>query len=105
MWETKTDDGGLGDKDWRYRHFHNFGGYASSVDYYGKVLCQNLGSASCDAYSYVNALKGAASCGRNNWRLPMQAELLRLVKDHDDGATPNIDRTYFSDTVKRRLLR
>lgn len=101
VWEAKTDDGGLRDKDWRYRHFHNFGGYASSVDYYGKVLCQNLGSSSCDAYSYVNALKGSGLCGRNDWRLPVQEELLNLVKYHDDGAPPNIDRTYFSDTINK----
>jgi hypothetical protein len=100
VWEAKTDDNGLRDKDWRFRHFHNFAGYASSVDYNGNILCQNLGSASCDAYSYVNALKATGLCGRNDWRLPIQEELLNLVKYHADGSPPNIDRTYFSDTVK-----
>jgi hypothetical protein len=99
VWETKTDDGGLQDRDWRYRHFHNFGGYASSVDYNGNVLCQNLGSSSCDAYSYVNALKGTGLCGRDNWRLPLMGELLDLIQFHDDGQPPNIDRTYFADTI------
>lgn len=98
LWETKTDDGGLRDRDWRYRHFHNFAGYASSVDYNGQVLCQNLGSSSCDAYSYVNALKGSGLCGRNDWRLPTQGELLGLIKYNDDGQPLNIDRTYFADT-------
>ena len=98
VWETKTDDGGLQDRDWRYRHFHNFSSYASSVDYNGQVLCQNLGSASCDAYSYVNALKGSGVCGRNDWRLPTMAELLSLIEYHADGQPLNIDRTYFADT-------
>ncbi|MBO0613846.1 Lcl domain-containing protein [Thiothrix fructosivorans] len=100
VWEAKTNDGGLRDKGWRYRHFHNFAGYASNVDYNGKVLCQNLGSSSCDAYSYVNGLQGSGLCGRSDWRLPLQGELLNLVTYHDDGSPPNIDRTYFSDTVK-----
>lgn len=100
IWEAKTDDGGLRDKDWRYRHAHNYGGYAASVDYNGKTLCANLGSASCDAYSYVNALKGSGLCGRNDWRLPVMGELFGLIKYHDDGKPFNIDRTYFADTVK-----
>ncbi|MEB4593020.1 DUF1566 domain-containing protein [Candidatus Thiothrix sp. Deng01] len=99
VWEEKTDDGGLRDKDWRYRHFHNYGGYASSVDYNGNVLCQNLGSSSCDAYTYVNALKGAAPCGRNNWRLPLMEELLGLVQINANEQRPNIDLSYFPETA------
>ncbi len=100
VWETKTDDGGLQDKDWRYRHFHNSGGYASSVDYNGKTLCQNLvGSSSCDAYSYMNALQGSGLCGRSNWRLPLMEELLGLVQINANGQRPNIDLTYFPETI------
>lgn len=98
IWEAKTDNGGLQDRDWRYRHFHNFSGYASSLDYNNNVLCENLGTASCDAYSYVNALKGSGLCGKADWRLPTMGELLDLVQYHADGQPLNIDRTYFADT-------
>ena len=96
LWETKTDDGGLQDKDWRYRHFHNYAGYASTVDYNGKTLCQNIGGSSCDAYSYVQALQSTSLCGRSNWRLPIPEELLYLAQY---GSKPYIDLNYFPETV------
>ena len=96
LWETKTDDGGLQDKDWRYRHFHNYAGYASTVDYNGKTLCQNIGGSSCDAYSYVQALQSTSLCGRSNWRLPIPEELLNLAQY---GSKPYIDLNYFPETV------
>ena len=96
LWETKTDDGGLQDKDWRYRHFHNYAGYASTVDYNGKTLCQNIGGSSCDAYSYVQALQSTSLCGLSNWRLPIPEELLNLAQY---GSKPYIDLNYFPETV------
>lgn len=99
VWEEKSNDDGLRDKDWRYRHFHNSGGYASNVDYNGNVLCQNVGSSSCDAYTYVNALNGSGLCGRNSWRLPLMEELLGLIQLNADGRRPNIDLDYFPETV------
>lgn len=96
LWETKTDDGGLQDKDWRYRHFHNYAGYASTVDYNGNTLCQNIGGSSCDAYSYMQALQSTSLCGRSNWRLPIPEELLNLAQY---GSKPYIDLNYFPETV------
>jgi hypothetical protein len=95
LWEEKTDDNGLQDKDWRYRHFHNSAGYASTVDYNGVQLCGSLGS--CDAYSYVNALNGTGLCGRNNWHLPLPGDLLGLAQLN--AAPPHIDTGYFPETI------
>lgn len=97
LWEAKTDDNGLQDKDWRYRHFHNSAGYASTVDYNGNLLCQALGS--CDAYSYVNALNGTGLCGKGNWRLPLPNELLNLAQLN--GAPPYIDMDFFPETANQ----
>ncbi|WMP18823.1 Lcl C-terminal domain-containing protein [Thiothrix lacustris] len=97
LWEEKTADGGLRDKDGRYRHFHNSAGYASTVDYNGKTLCQGLGS--CDAYSYVNAVNGTGLCGRNNWRLPLVDELLNLAQLNN--VPPHIDTSVFPETVNQ----
>lgn len=99
VWEEKTNDDSLRDKDWRYRHFHNSGGYASNVDYNGNVLCQNVGSSSCDAYTYINAVNGSGLCGRNSWRLPLMEELLGLIQLNADGRRPNIDLDYFPETA------
>ena len=98
LWEEKTDDDGLQDKDWRYRHFHNSAGYASTVDYNGRLLCQGLGG-SCDAYSYVNAVNATGLCGKNNWRLPLTGELLGLAQFND--APPYIDKRAFPETVNQ----
>lgn len=99
VWESKTNDNGLRDSDWRYRHFHNSAGYASTKDSNGITLCQGLGN--CDAYSYVNAVNGTGLCGRAQWRLPTMEELLDLVQVNDNGQRPNIDLKFFPDTVNK----
>ncbi|UOG90826.1 MAG: DUF1566 domain-containing protein [Candidatus Thiothrix sulfatifontis] len=100
VWESKTNDNGLRDSDWRYRHFHNSAGYASTRDSTGAILCQVLGN--CDAYSYVNAVNDSGGlCGRSQWRLPTMEELLNLVQVNDNGQRPNIDLKFFPDTVSQ----
>ena len=99
VWESKTNDNGLRDSDWRYRHFHNSAGYASTRDSTGATLCQGLGN--CDAYSYVNAVNGTGLCGRSQWRLPTMEELLNLVQVNPNGQRPNVDLKFFPDTVNK----
>ncbi|MBO0613931.1 Lcl C-terminal domain-containing protein [Thiothrix fructosivorans] len=99
VWESKTNDNGLRDRDWRYRHMHNSAGYASTRDSTGAILCQSLGN--CDAYSYVNAVNNTGVCGRSQWRLPTMEELLSLVQINDNGQRPNIDLKFFPDTVNK----
>lgn len=98
VWESKTSTG-LRDSDWRYRHFHNYAGYASTKDSNGRTLCEGLGN--CDAYSYVNAVNGTGLCGRSQWRLPTMEELLNLVQVNNNGQRPNIDLAVFPDTVNK----
>jgi hypothetical protein len=97
VWEIKTNDGGLRDKDWRYRHLHNSGGYAGTRDYNGKTLCQGLGS--CDPYSYINAVNSQSLCGRTSWRLPQKSELGSIAKINAGGQPPHIDQTFFHDVI------
>jgi chemotaxis protein histidine kinase CheA len=99
VWESKTNDNGLRDSDWRYRHFHNSAGYAGTRDSTGQILCQGLGN--CDAYSYVNAVSNTGLCGRSQWRLPTMEELLSLVQINENGQRPNIDLKFFPDTVNK----
>lgn len=97
VWEAKTNDGGFRDKDWRYRHMHNYAGYGNTVDTKGQVLCRGLGT--CDAYSYMNAVNGAGLCGRNSWRIPLKSELGSIAKINAGGIPPHIDQTFFPDIV------
>lgn len=97
VWEIKTDDGSFRDKDWRYRHMHNYGGYGNTVDTNGQVLCRGL--STCDAYSYMNAVNGAGLCGRNSWRIPLKSELGSIAQINAGGMPPHINREIFSDIV------
>ncbi|SEA06704.1 Protein of unknown function [Thiothrix caldifontis] len=96
IWEMKTDDGGARDKDWRYKHMHNSGGYAITTDLYGKLLCN--GVFSCDPYSYIDMMNQQVGlCGKNNWRLPKMGELGSIAQINADERPPHIERSIFKD--------
>jgi hypothetical protein len=61
LWETKTDDDTLRDKDWTYKV--GSGGADSSGG-------QCSGIATCDTATYVAKLNEISFCGKTDWRLP-----------------------------------
>ena len=85
IWEIKTDDDGLRDKDWKYSWYKPEGdnggdaGYAHPYefkDYYGyKSYCKE----SCDTYSFTNAVNQNGLCGAKDWRMPTIDELKGLL--------------------------
>jgi len=94
IWEVKTDDSGLHDKDWYYSWYEpdttKNGGYAGY---------QNSGSCSgsaCDTYAYIQAVNAAGWCGYNDWRLPTVDELSDIASL--DRYNPAIDTDYFPNT-------
>ena len=95
VWEVKTDDGGLHDKDWTYTWYKTDSpdgnnGTASGGNCGGTV------AAGCDTEKYVTAVKNAHLCSYNDWRMPTRKELQDLV---DYGRfNPSIDTTYFPNT-------
>jgi len=94
MWEMKTDDGGLHDKDWRYTWYEPV---ASKNG--GAAGTRNGGSCkgrACDTYGYVSAVNKASWCGHRDWRLPTRMELLSIVSLNRFG--PVIDTAYFPNT-------
>lgn len=97
VWEEKTNDSGLRDKDWRYRHMHNYGGYGGLKDTNGQTLCQGLGT--CDAYSYMYAVNGTGLCGRNTWRIPLPKELGTIAQINSGSTPPHIDTNFFPETA------
>lgn len=81
MWENKTDDGGLHDKDWSYSWYEpdnskNGGGYAGRQNH---GSCGN--TSGCDTYAYVNAVNAVGWCGFKDWRIPTVDELSGLGGD------------------------
>ena len=88
IWEVKTDDGGLQDKDWTYEYG------------WGSMYSRNcIGLKLCGSNDYIIALNATSVCqivGAGVWRLPSVHELLSIV-DHGLKA-PAIDTRFFQNT-------
>jgi len=96
MWEVKTDDGGLRDKDWSYSWYNpdaaTNGGSAGYADYGNN--CFN--TARCDTDKFVADVNAQGLCGASDWRLPNRFELESLTSN--DRYNPAIDTAFFPNT-------
>lgn len=109
IWEQKTDDGGLRDKDWIYTWYNpdstKNGGGAGTEDYqdyhnmnniaYGAICGNTL--SKCNTTAYVKALNITNYCGHNDWRIPSRMELLNITDR--SGAKPAINPIFNNTTV------
>lgn len=72
IWEVKTNDDGLRDKDLTYTWYEpdasKNGGFVGYPNTEGR-----------DTYSFTNAVNATGLCGAHNWRLPTKTELDGLV--------------------------
>jgi|688.fasta_scaffold398423_1 hypothetical protein len=115
IWEVKTDDAGLRDKDFQYSWYEpdsskngGFEGYQNANGY--PDWCSE---SDCDTYAYKNAVNKKTLCSAANWRLPTKNELRELVvvvcsdgKYDSDGTCTNantvnhpaINSKYFPNT-------
>jgi hypothetical protein len=94
IWEVKTDDGGLRDKDNTYTWYE-----PDDSKNGGSAGTQNGGSctgSACDTYGYVQAVNAQGLCGASNWRMPDVNELLLIV--NNARFNPAIDINYFPNT-------
>lgn len=105
IWEMKTADGGLRDKEHSYSWYNPDpainGGFAGEKN---RGACMG---ASCDTYSYVQAVNATGLCGFTDWRLPELVEL-RSVVDYSKASKngpPTIDETYFVNNPEKPALR
>jgi hypothetical protein len=77
IWEVKTDDGSLRDKDWTYSWYEpdttKNGGYAGMQN---GGICKG---STCNTSAYIKALNDQKLCGQDTWRLPTKKELEELV--------------------------
>lgn len=103
IWEAKTDDGGLRDKDWRYTWYnpdptHNGGSEGYSDPGTGPEGLGNSNSCSdparCDTFKFVADANAIGLCGASDWRLPSREEL-RSLSDYSGVA--GIDTEWFHD--------
>jgi hypothetical protein len=90
IWEEKTNNGGLRDKNWTYTWYDpnqetNGGsvGYQDRHEYKNdEPLGKSCGNtlSSCNTLAYVDAVnKGGGICGHSNWKMPTVVQLKTLV--------------------------
>jgi hypothetical protein len=104
IWEVKTDDDGLHDKDDTYTWYNTNsatnGGPAGTENPTGQTCSGWTNGDSttyCNTQAYVNRVNTASLCGATDWRMPTVKELESLV---DFGtSSPAIDISYFPNTV------
>jgi hypothetical protein len=84
IWEGKTDDGGIHDKDKTYR----WGGKTALGSGYGTYYS--------DWDKLVDGSNSQHLCGFSDWRVPTRSELQGLV--HYGRISPAIDTDYFPNT-------
>lgn len=88
MWEVKTDDGGLQDKDNTYTWYNT---NASTNG--GDAGSENSGN---NTQAFAQAVSAQSLCGYTDWRLPSQIELQSIV--NFGKLDPAIDVAYFPNT-------
>ena len=89
IWEIKTDDGGIHDKDNEYR----WGG----VSAIGHDSSNRKGAYYNDWDVLVNGANSNELCGFDDWRVPRREELHSIV-DYSRN-NPSIDLDYFPNTI------
>jgi hypothetical protein len=91
MWEVKTTDGGLHDRNNTYTWYE-----PDNTKNGGKAGTQKGGrckGSQCDTNAYVNAVNLEGNCGYKDWRMPTPQELISIF---DFGSIyPTIDIDYF----------
>lgn len=97
VWEVKSDDGGLHDRDWTYTWYHSAdAGNGGNAGISGKGFCEESVAAGCDTEKFTQAVNATALCGASDWRLPTLEELQSLVEL--ERINPSLDSAYFPNT-------
>jgi len=102
IWEIKTDDGGLRDKDWYYTWYNSDpatnGGDAGSLGF--NTCGGTLPSSQCNTQAYVAAVNALNPklCGFSDWRMPTVEEL-RTIVDYSRPYPAIVDTAYFPQTL------
>ncbi len=107
IWEVKTDDGGLHDKDDEYNWYNTDPASNGGADGYADDdgdICYGYNSSDsstfCNTQAYVNRVNAAGWCGASDWRMPTHKELESIVAYN--RYDPAIDTAYFTNAGSQR---
>lgn len=93
MWEVKTRDGGLRDRD-RVYTWYNLDSSENGGDP-GTEQSRFCNEGPCNTSSYAEAVNQRTLCGASDWRVPKRAELINLTYLGYSDVRPSIDEQYF----------
>ena len=104
VWEVKTTNGGLRDKNDRYNWYNTDpttnGGSNGYADDDG-AICYGYNSADsstfCNTQAFTARVNAEGLCGYTDWRVPDINELHSIV--HQGRVNPTIDTNYFPNTI------
>ncbi len=95
IWEVKTDDGGLRDKDNTYTLYTpDFNTNGGDLGTENGGTCTDAGN--CDTEKYVASVNAVGLCGYGDWYLPQREELRSII--NYGTYNPAIDVAYFPNT-------
>lgn len=97
IWEIKTNDGGLRDRDNTYA-WYNADSTANGGNAGSPTGGTCSGGINCNTSAYLAAVNAAGLCGASDWRIPTTEELLS-INDYGTITPPGIDTAYFNDIV------
>lgn len=91
IWEVKTADGGLRDRNWTYTYYDS-----SAKEEAGRPAGTANGGMcaagqSCDTEHYIATLNTLSLCGSSQWRLPTKLELRTIGQDGADNRAISTD--------------
>ncbi|RUM40925.1 MAG: hypothetical protein DSY70_02390 [Desulfobulbus sp.] len=105
IWEVKTDNGNLHDKDDRYSWYNtdpgSNGGVSGILNNDGNIcLGYNSGDSStfCNTEAYTARVNDAGLCGASDWRMPTIGELEGLLYYGETGT--KIDTDFFPNATR-----
>jgi hypothetical protein len=108
IWEVKTDDDGLHDKDDRYTWYNtdsaSNGGAVGYANDDGNICngYKNSDSATyCNTQAFVARVNKTKLCGASDWRMPTRQELFSIT--HFGRINPSIDSKYFPNTPSKNF--